>query len=109
MNESKFQMIWKSSYHTFCDSGTYQSDVQRKASFSILNCKSGKLGVNISQCPDCGYLAFHNNSCHNRNCPNCQAVNFMWFLPFLMNSIRYFIVISNFFILFFTDAVPSHF
>lgn len=75
MNESKFQMIWKSSYHAFCDSGTYQSDVQRKASFSILNCKSGKLGVNISQCPDCGYLAFHNNSCHNRNCPNCQAVN----------------------------------
>ena len=67
-----------------------------------MNCKSGRLGMNISQCPDCGHLEFHNNSCRNRNCPNCQAVNkevwvdkrrlkslipltFMWSLPFLMN------------------------
>ena len=40
-----------------------------------MNCKSGRLGMNISQCPDCGHLEFHNNSCRNRNCPNCQAVN----------------------------------
>ena len=39
-----------------------------------MNCKSGRLGMNISQCPDCGHLEFHNNSCRNRNCPNCQAV-----------------------------------
>ena len=41
-----------------------------------MNCKSGRLGMNISQCPDCGHLEFHNNSCRNRNCPNCQAVNY---------------------------------
>ena len=40
-----------------------------------MNCKSGRLGMNISQCPDCGHLEFHNNSCRNRNCPNCQVVN----------------------------------
>lgn len=45
-----------------------------KAAHAILNCKSGKLGCNVSQCTDCGHTEFHNNSCHNRNCPNCQAV-----------------------------------
>ena len=39
-----------------------------------MNCKSGNLGCNISQCTDCGHTEFHNNSCRNRNCPNCQAV-----------------------------------
>ena len=48
---------------------------RKKTSRAIMNCKSGRLGMNISQCPDCGHLEFHNNSCRNRNCPNCQAVN----------------------------------
>lgn len=51
------------------------SDVQLKASHAIMNCKSGTLGYNVSQCTDCGHTEFHNNSCRNRNCPNCQAVN----------------------------------
>ena len=75
MCNTKVQQIWKLSYPDFSASGIYQSDIQRKASHAILNCKSGRLGINISQCPDCGHLEFHNNSCRNRNCPNCQAVN----------------------------------
>lgn len=39
-----------------------------------MNCKSGKLGCNISICEDCGHLEIHNNSCRNRNCPCCQAI-----------------------------------
>lgn len=39
-----------------------------------MNCKSGSLGVNISQCSECGHTELHNNSCRNRSCPNCQAV-----------------------------------
>lgn len=39
-----------------------------------MHCKSGTLGCNVSQCTDCGHTEFHNNSCRNRNCPNCQAV-----------------------------------
>lgn len=74
MADLKIRKIWQNSYDTFNASGQFQSDVQRKASRAILNCKSGKLGVNISQCPDCGHMEFHNNSCRNRNCPNCQAV-----------------------------------
>lgn len=39
-----------------------------------MNCKTGKLGSNVTTCDDCGYTNFHHNSCRNRNCPNCQAV-----------------------------------
>ena len=74
MRNSKIQQIWNLSYEDFCSSGYHQSDIQRKTSLAILNCKSGKLGCNISICQDCGHTDFHNNSCRNRNCPNCQAI-----------------------------------
>ena len=70
----KIQQIWEHSYDSFLDHGHYLSDVQQKAANAIMNCKSGKLGCNIRQCTDCGHTEFHNNSCRNRNCPNCQAV-----------------------------------
>ena len=73
MNNS-IQQIWQLSYDHYCSPGHYQSDIQRKASRAILNCKTGKLGYSISLCPDCGHLEIHNNSCRNRNCPGCQAV-----------------------------------
>lgn len=75
MRDMKIQKIWDWSYQDYCSSGCFQSDAQKKASMAILNCKSGRLGINISRCPDCGHTEFHNNSCRNRNCPNCQAVN----------------------------------
>ena len=75
MSNLLIQKIWQLSYDDYCSSGSFQSDVQRKASRSILRCKTGSLGYNISECPDCGYTEFHSNSCRNRNCPNRQAVN----------------------------------
>lgn len=48
------------------------SHVQRKAAYSIMNCKTGSLGVNISVCEDCGCISIHANSCRNRSCPMCQ-------------------------------------
>ena len=75
MSNLKIRSIWENSYQDFLGQGSRPSFVQQKASMAILSCKSRKLGINISQCPDCGHLEFHNNSCRNRNCPNCQAVN----------------------------------
>ena len=75
MNSPGIQKIWKDSYGDYCQSGHFQSDEQKKASRSILACKSGRLGVNVSECRECGHIEFHNNSCRNRNCPNCQAVS----------------------------------
>ena len=74
MPSSNIQQIWDFSYEDYCMSGHFQSEVQKKASQAILACKTGRLGANVSICPDCGHTEFHNNSCRNRNCPNCQAV-----------------------------------
>ncbi len=73
MHNSKIQQIFNFGWSDYCDSFN-PSSVQAKAAHSIMNCKSGKLGCNISICNDCGYTDFHNNSCRNRNCPGCQAV-----------------------------------
>ena len=75
MSNYYIQQIFERSYDHFSIQEHYLSDVQRKAAHSILICKSGRLGINLSQCTDCGHIEFHNNSCRNRNCPNCQAVN----------------------------------
>lgn len=75
MNRSKMQQIWDFSYTDYCNSGSFQSDIQKKTSKAIMDCKSGKIGYSISECTECGHIEIHNNSCRNRNCPNCQAVN----------------------------------
>ena len=49
--------------------------VQHKVINSIMACKTGKLGYNIKACEDCGTIHSHYNSCGNRHCPNCQAIN----------------------------------
>ena len=49
--------------------------VQYKAGYSICNCKSERMGYNTSLCTECGYSEIHYNSCHNRNCPNCQVID----------------------------------
>ena len=74
MKEYKIQQVFKDSYDDFCTQDHFQSAVQRKAAPAVLNCKSGRLGVNLSQCDDCEHVEAHNNSCRNRSCPNCQAV-----------------------------------
>ena len=74
MNGYPIQQIFHTSYDSFCRQDFFQSDIQRKAARDILNCKSGSMGCNISICEDCGHSEIHNNSCRNRNCPNCQAV-----------------------------------
>ena len=74
MDSYKIQQIFEFSYEAYSAAGHYQPDIHKKAARAILNCKSGRLGMNLSRCSDCGHMEFHNNSCRNRNCPNCQAV-----------------------------------
>jgi hypothetical protein len=69
----KIQELIHLSYDGYCCHYN-PSDVQHKAALSIMNCKSGRLGCNLSVCDDCGHSEIHNNSCRNRNCPCCQAV-----------------------------------
>lgn len=74
MNKYLIQDIWNRSFISYYQENTHMPDEQLKASNAIMKCKSGKLGVNISECTNCGHQETHNNSCRNRNCPNCQAV-----------------------------------
>ena len=41
----------------------------------IQHCKTKHLGGHLEQCNECKYTRIHYNSCGNRNCPSCQAVN----------------------------------
>ena len=74
MGKYKIRQVFESSYGTYSSGGWFQTDIQKKAAHAILNCRSGKLGCNVSRCSECGHMEFHNNSCRNRNCPECQAV-----------------------------------
>ncbi len=49
--------------------------VQHKVIDSIKVCRTEKLGFNVQSCQDCGIIQTHYNSCSNRHCPNCQAIN----------------------------------
>ncbi|MDF1618834.1 transposase zinc-binding domain-containing protein, partial [Petrocella sp. FN5] len=69
----KIQEIFTTSYSDFSRDFN-PTMVQQKAALSIINCKSGTLGCNISRCLDCGHSETHNNSCRNRNCPCCQGI-----------------------------------
>lgn len=74
MSELHIQQIWQNSYTDYQSHHPHMPLVQQRASFAVLNCKTGKLGMNICQCGECGHIEFHNNSCRNRSCPECQAV-----------------------------------
>ena len=52
MSSYKIRQIFEHSYDGYSAQNDYQSDVQRKAAHAIVNCKSGKLGVNwINEVP----------------------------------------------------------
>jgi len=46
---------------------------QRKAMYSIINCRKPPMGKHINRCDKCGYYEISYNSCRNRHCPKCQA------------------------------------
>lgn len=78
MDQSKIQQAFEYGWQDYSASFN-PSPVQSKAAYSIMDCKSGKLGYSSSRCQECGYTKIHNNSCRNRNCPGCQAVqNEIW-------------------------------
>ncbi len=48
---------------------------QHKLIDCIKVCKTAALGYNMQACSECGTVETHYNSCGNRQCPNCQAMN----------------------------------
>lgn len=42
---------------------------------AIARCRTASLGGHKRQCNACGHARYFYNSCRNRHCPKCQAVN----------------------------------
>jgi Putative transposase/Transposase zinc-binding domain len=55
------------SNHTLCSQ-------QYKAIRAIVACRTAILGGHLSRCDSCGYEVISYNSCRNRHCPKCQAM-----------------------------------
>ena len=73
MNNLKVQHVFHSSWDAYRKKHPVSNE-QSKAASSIISCKTGALGCNLSECEECGHIEIRNNSCRNRHCPNCQAV-----------------------------------
>ena len=101
MGKYKIRQVFESSYGTYSSGGWFQTDIQKKAAHAILNCRSGKLGCNVSRCSECGHMEFHNNS--------LIPLTSMQFLPYSMSRILSFTVTRNFSMACSTDAVPNPF
>jgi hypothetical protein len=48
-----------------------QQDVTR----DLVACRTPALGGHLDRCTDCGFETPAYNSCRNRHCPKCQALN----------------------------------
>lgn len=51
------------------------SPAQNKAINALLTCRTAALGGHVHRCPNCAYEKPQYNSCRNRHCPNCQALD----------------------------------
>ena len=68
------QDIFKTSYTSYQANHLSYPDTH-KVAMSILRCKTPMMGGNQAVCQDCGTSHTHYNSCRNRHCPCCQALN----------------------------------
>lgn len=50
------------------------SPQQHLAALCISKCRTPEMGANISECESCHKKYIHYNSCKNRHCPMCQAM-----------------------------------
>lgn len=51
------------------------SSQQDRTAFCIMKCKTPEMGANVSVCPECHFHKIHYNSCRNRFCTMCQAMD----------------------------------
>lgn len=65
--------IFRRFYPEYLEQHPYISEEQKKTAVSIMQCKTGELGYNVSYCEDCGFPVIHAVSCNNRSCPCCQS------------------------------------
>lgn len=72
--ESKISKVFNQFADTYLKTSSATLE-QHKVINCIKTCKTEALGYHIEQCPECEHQRLRYNSCNNRHCPNCQAVN----------------------------------
>lgn len=55
--------------------GAHLSPAQWQAMHAIETCRTAALGGHVDQCDHCGAQRIAYNSCRNRHCPKCQALD----------------------------------
>ena len=70
---SKIQQIFDSGWDSYTSS-FQPSVVQGKLHIPLPPAKVALLAATFPSVKIVGVVEIHNNSCRNRNCPNCQAV-----------------------------------
>lgn len=74
MNDVTVQDIFLRFYEDFRKLHSVSSGQDRTA-LCILKCKTPEMGANVSECPECHLRKIHYNSCRNRFCTMCQAMD----------------------------------
>ena len=63
-----------------CDKTRF-SNHQKRTLQALMQCRTAALGGHIDACDTCGSLKISYNSCRNRHCPKCQAIEKeMWMI-----------------------------
>jgi hypothetical protein len=72
--------IFRDKKHDFLTENTLCA-VQQKAMEDIIACRTSELGGHTLSCNHCGHKVQSYNSCRNRNCPKCQYIKRMQWVP----------------------------
>lgn len=74
MNNVTVQDVFLRFYEDFCKLCPVSSH-QAQTALCIMKCKTSEMGANVSVCPKCHLRRIHYNSCRNRFCTMCQAMD----------------------------------
>lgn len=73
MGSVSVQDVFRRFYPRYLERYT-PSPMQAEAARCIMGCRTAQMGANVQVCTDCGCISIHYNSCRNRCCPMCQAL-----------------------------------
>ena len=72
-NQITIQDVFHQFLPEYCETHHFSAE-QQLAALCISKCRTAEMGANVSECESCHKTYIHYNSCKNRHCPMCQAM-----------------------------------
>lgn len=72
-NQVTIQDVFRQFLPEYCETHHFSPE-QQLAALCISKCRTAEMGANVSECESCHKTYIHYNSCKNRHCPMCQAM-----------------------------------